>query len=172
MSHKHIGIKLQLPKPAQPVERRELTITNKGESKTYLLPGSATMSDEMVFTDEDSFKATLVDIDAHGNRSLPSDSLSVNVKEDMRPAKPEPMIVEKENWRILTDKDVERIRKESARKANEAAKAEAAKAQQIAEDAEAVAQQHAKLDADAEEAKAAMSTKKHHGHHAPSSPPK
>ena len=146
----YLGIKFTLPKPAFPVDKRELTVSINGEGKKYILPGSAELSEEFVFADTDTYVVSVVDIDQHGNRSAPSDALSGMVSEDARPPKPGPIgPVVAVNKRHMTDAEAAQAKLDIAKKATEAAKAEAAKADQLAKDEQARKDAHAKIESDA-----------------------
>lgn len=85
------GIVFALPAPSVPsdVASRELTVKTDGAPdvvKTYA--GPATASDELTFNLNDSIHATLVDIDAAGNRSAPSPSFDYKVVDDVPPTQP------------------------------------------------------------------------------------
>lgn len=154
----HLGIKFPLPKPAFPVQTRELSvIVNSAPARVFTLPGSALTSDEFIFSSDDSYSVTLVDIDSHGNRSLPTKPLSGSIADDLRPATPDalPELVPA-NKRWLTPAEAETAKKQAEVKA--AADKKAAEAKAIT-DAKAEADRLAaiaKIDADAAKAKAAL----------------
>jgi hypothetical protein len=153
----HLGIKFPLPTPAQPVAARELTVVTNGQGRTYTLPGSALFSDELIFTAEDTYAVSLVDIDANGNRSVPSPAFHGNVADDLRPDRPgEIGPVVPAGKRFLNDADAAQARAQAAAKAADDLKAaEARNAAQAKADADRAAA-HAKIDADAAAKKAAV----------------
>jgi hypothetical protein len=133
----YLGLKFPLPKPATPVETRELTVSINGASRVFLLPGSAMLSDEFIFAETDNYSVTLVDIDEYGNRSAPSAALHGAVCDDLKPATPGelgPIVLA--NKRHLTESEAAKAKEEFAKKQADAAKALALKAQQDAEKVE------------------------------------
>jgi hypothetical protein len=85
------GLKFSLPAPgASDVATRELTITvNGGDPPTVKsYPGSALITDELIFNADDALSLTLVDIDGHGNRSPASAAFVYTVVDDVPPPAP------------------------------------------------------------------------------------
>lgn len=153
----HLAIKFPLPKPKAPVDRRELTVAINGLSKTHILPGSATMSDEFVLADNDAFSVTLVDVDAHGNKSVPSEPLKGRAGEIMRPEKPELLgPIEASHKRVLTDDEAVKAKQASSKKASDASKVESDKVEKLAKEeadkTEKARREAEKAKADAEKA--------------------
>jgi hypothetical protein len=147
----YLGIKFPLPKTEGKVESRELTVVTNGVPKVYKLPGSATMSEEIVFAETDTYAAFVTDINEFGHRSLPSPKLKGNVAELMSPPTPGELGPLKDsNKRVLTEEDVAKLRADSDKKrAEDAKKAQEAEAK-AEKDAQAVRDAHAKIDAEAE----------------------
>jgi hypothetical protein len=87
----HFGIKFNLPVPgASDVATRELTITTNGVEPPVVqtLVGTALLSDQVVFSDGDTFSVTLVDIDGHAQRSPASAAFTGTVIDDVAPPTP------------------------------------------------------------------------------------
>lgn len=90
------GIKFGLSNPgAADVSTREMTITiNSVDPPTVkTMAGSTLITEEFVFNDGDQLSVTLIDIDAHGNRSVPSAAFVYTVVDDIPPPQPGPISV-------------------------------------------------------------------------------
>jgi hypothetical protein len=150
----YLAIKFPLPKPAAPVAQRELTVVvNNQPARVYLLPGDALVSDQILFANKDSFRVSLVDIDASGNRSPASKVFSDEVS--TLPAKPgdlPPLLPEHKQF--LNDEDAKKVRAEALAKFEADQKAAVDKATADAKALEDRNAAIAKIDADAAEAKA------------------
>lgn len=163
----YLGLKFPLPKPEVPVDRRELTVLTNGESRTYTLPGSALLSDELVFGEKDDYSVTLVDVDANGNRSIASEPLHGSIVDDARPPKPAVLgPIVPANKRFLTEEEAVQAKADAAKRFAEQTKAEQLKAEQLAKAEADRKAAHDKIDADA---KAALqkATATHSKPHAP-----
>ncbi len=85
------GIKFGLPPVgASDVAKRELTVTVNGidPPQVVTMTGQPLLSDEMVFNADDVLSVSLVDIDAHDNRSPASAALVYTVTDDIPPPAP------------------------------------------------------------------------------------
>ena len=158
----YLGLKFPLPKPAAPVDRRELSlVVNSEPARVVVLPGSALSSEEFLFGPEDSYRVTLVDIDAFGNRSLPSKAISGSASDDMRPAVPGPVTdPAPADKRVIPEAQAITIKEQHAAKAAADLKAAETKAAADAKTEQDHQAALAKIDADAAKAKAAIPAKK------------
>lgn len=85
------GVRFGLPvSGASDVATRELTITVNGVDPPVLqtLTAGSLLSDQVVFNDGDNYSVSLVDIDAHGNRSPASAALVGVVVDSIPPPMP------------------------------------------------------------------------------------
>lgn len=115
------GIKFKLPAPAVPVAKREMTVVINSEPATvYTLPGSALVSDEIVFAETDSYNVSLVDVSETGHRSPVSPVQRGSIADELCPAAP--AMPETGDKRHLTEADAAAVKAENAKKAADEAK--------------------------------------------------
>jgi|SRR5215831_6443051 len=126
----HVALKVPLPKPAAPVEKRELSVVVNGDAaKVYVLPGGATETPELLFHKDDSYQITLTDIGAGGHRSQPSPPFSGAAAADMQPARPAELgPVVPAGKRLLNDEEAKQFKAQAAEKEQAEAKSAAAAA--------------------------------------------
>lgn len=86
------GLTFNLPAPANPadVAQRKLTVVTNGQTPgaEQALAGTATVSQEVEFNQDDTFSVTLKDADASGNWSNASQEFTGSVTDDIAPAAP------------------------------------------------------------------------------------